>query len=80
MRMNKVRRIKTKKYNLFQSPRSIGEELCAFFMQVMLIFLQNMNLLLQKTPQNDIKNHVLPMVYRALEANTLQIQVLCSSG
>ncbi len=42
----------------------------------MLIFLQNMSLLLSKTPQTDIKNHVLPMVYRALESNTPQIQEL----
>ncbi|KAK2168103.1 hypothetical protein LSH36_20g02028 [Paralvinella palmiformis] len=34
-----------------------------------------MSLLLSKTPQNDIRNHVLPMVYRALESSTPQIQV-----
>lgn len=46
-----------------------------FFLQITLIFLQNMNLLLSKTPQADIRNHVLPMVYRSLESNTPQIQV-----
>lgn len=34
-----------------------------------------MDLLLTKTPSEDIKNSVLPMVYRALEAPSTQIQV-----
>lgn len=34
-----------------------------------------MDLLLTKTPAEDIKNSVLPMVYRALEAPSVQIQV-----
>ncbi|ELU10963.1 hypothetical protein CAPTEDRAFT_109432 [Capitella teleta] len=45
--------------------------------QVTLIFLQNMNLLLSKTPQADIRNHVLPMVYSSLECGIPQIQELC---
>ncbi|XP_078273256.1 SCY1-like protein 2 isoform X2 [Rhinoraja longicauda] len=45
--------------------------------QVLLIFLQKMDLLLTKTPTEDIKNTVLPMVYRALEAPSIQIQELC---
>ncbi|GAB1598827.1 SCY1-like protein 2 [Argonauta hians] len=44
--------------------------------QVLLIFLQNMTLLLSKTSPTDIKNHVLPMVYQALESNDPQIQEL----
>ena len=32
-------------------------------------------MLLTKTPKDDIKNHVLPLVYRALEAPSPQIQV-----
>lgn len=44
-------------------------------MQILLIFLQKMDLLLTKTPAEDIKNSVLPMVYRALEAPSVQIQV-----
>lgn len=44
-------------------------------MQILLIFLQKMDLLLTKTPAEDIKNCVLPMVYRALEAPSVQIQV-----
>ena len=42
--------------------------------------MQNMNLLLSKTPPSDICDHVLPMVYRALEANTPQIQVRSLDG
>uniref|UniRef100_A0A3B3RVM9 SCY1 like pseudokinase 2 n=1 Tax=Paramormyrops kingsleyae TaxID=1676925 RepID=A0A3B3RVM9_9TELE len=45
--------------------------------QILLIFLQKMDLLLTKTPPEDIKNCVLPMVYRALEAPSIQIQELC---
>nr|XP_008514596.1 PREDICTED: SCY1-like protein 2 isoform X2 [Equus przewalskii] len=45
--------------------------------QILLIFLQKMDLLLTKTPPDDIKNSVLPMVYRALEAPSIQIQELC---
>ncbi|XP_055046241.1 SCY1-like protein 2 isoform X2 [Misgurnus anguillicaudatus] len=45
--------------------------------QILLIFLQKMDLLLTKTPPEDIKNSVLPMVYRAVEAPSIQIQELC---
>ncbi|XP_018412131.1 PREDICTED: SCY1-like protein 2 isoform X1 [Nanorana parkeri] len=45
--------------------------------QILLIFLQKMDLLLTKTPADEIKNSVLPMVYRALEAPSIQIQELC---
>ncbi|XP_046552388.1 SCY1-like protein 2 isoform X3 [Haliotis rubra] len=44
---------------------------------ISLIFLQNMSLLLSKTPQQDIKTHILPMIYRALEVDNPQIQELC---
>ncbi|XP_008398792.1 SCY1-like protein 2 isoform X1 [Poecilia reticulata] len=44
---------------------------------ILLIFLQKMDLLLTKTPPDDIKNSVLPMVYRAVEASSVQIQELC---
>ncbi|XP_036373875.1 SCY1-like protein 2 isoform X1 [Megalops cyprinoides] len=44
---------------------------------ILLIFLQKMDLLLTKTPAEDIRNSVLPMVYRALEAPSTQIQELC---
>uniref|UniRef100_A0A8C0WCB2 Protein kinase domain-containing protein n=1 Tax=Castor canadensis TaxID=51338 RepID=A0A8C0WCB2_CASCN len=48
-----------------------------FSKQILLIFLQKMDLLLTKTPPDEIKNSVLPMVYRALEAPSIQIQELC---
>lgn len=44
---------------------------------ILLIFLQKMDLLLTKTPAEDIKSSVLPMVYRAVEAPSIQIQELC---
>jgi SCY1-like protein 2 len=48
--------------------------------QILLIVLRNMNLVLLKTPPTDIKEHILPMVCRALEAETLEIQELCLSS
>ena len=36
-------------------------------------------MLLSKTPPADVKSDVLPMIYRALEADTAQIQELCLS-
>lgn len=48
--------------------------------QVLLIFMQRMELLLQKTPAEDVKSDVLPMIYRALDAESApQIQELCLS-
>lgn len=47
--------------------------------QVLLIFMQKMDLLLKLTPAEDVKSDVLPMLYRALESNAQQIQELCLS-
>nr|CAG4651596.1 EOG090X018J [Triops cancriformis] len=48
--------------------------------QILLIFMQKMELLLQKTPAEDVKADVLPMIYRAIEAESpMQIQELCLS-
>lgn len=47
--------------------------------QIMLIFLQKMNLLLNQCPPDAIRNHVLPMIYCSLEADAQQIQELCLS-
>jgi len=47
--------------------------------QILLVFMQRMDLLLEKTPSEDVKSDVLPMVYRALESNVSQIQELCLS-
>ena len=40
---------------------------------------QRMELLLEKTPPEDVRSDVLPMVYRALESGVSQIQELCLS-
>ncbi|XP_021338936.1 SCY1-like protein 2 [Mizuhopecten yessoensis] len=47
--------------------------------QIPLTFMQNMNLLLKKTPQGEIKNHVIPMIHQCLEAASPQLQELCLS-
>ncbi|KAF2901063.1 hypothetical protein ILUMI_05119 [Ignelater luminosus] len=47
--------------------------------QILLIFLQRMELLLKLTPANDIQQHVLPMLYRGLDSDTPQIHELCLS-
>lgn len=47
--------------------------------QVLLIFMQKMDLLLKLTPAEDVKSDVLPMLYRALESDAQQIQELCLS-
>jgi SCY1-like protein 2 len=47
--------------------------------QILLIFMQKMELLLKLTPAEDVKSDVLPMLYRALESDAQQIQELCLS-
>lgn len=47
--------------------------------QVLLIFMQKMELLLKLTPSEDVKTDVLPILYRALESDNQQIQELCLS-
>lgn len=47
--------------------------------QVLLIMLQRMELLLNLTPAEDIQQHVLPMLYRGLDADSPQIHELCLS-
>jgi len=47
--------------------------------QILLIFMQRMELLLDRTPPEDVRTDVLPMVYRALESGVSQIQELCLS-
>ncbi|GFN83526.1 scy1-like protein 2 [Plakobranchus ocellatus] len=74
------------------SEQSTKEEYCAlvlpdlipFFklrepIQVTLMFLQNMNLLLSKTPTQQIQTYVFPLIFAALEADNSQIQELCLS-
>lgn len=45
--------------------------------QILLIFMQKMELLLKLTPGEEAKSDILPMLYRALEADAQQIQELC---
>ncbi|UYV68367.1 SCYL2, partial [Cordylochernes scorpioides] len=45
--------------------------------KILLIFMQKMELLLTKCPPDVIRNHVLPMIYNALESDAQQIQELC---
>ncbi|XP_026748756.1 SCY1-like protein 2 [Galleria mellonella] len=47
--------------------------------QILLIFMQKMELLLKLTPGDEVKTDILPMLYRALEADAQQIQELCLS-
>ncbi|CAF4733042.1 unnamed protein product, partial [Rotaria socialis] len=44
------------------------------FMQTLLILMRNMKLMLTKTPAEDIKQHILPVVYNALDAESSQVQ------
>nr|CAB3265906.1 SCY1-like protein 2 [Phallusia mammillata] len=45
--------------------------------QILLILLQKMDLLLQKTPNDKVQAHILPMLASALDAPSNQIQELC---
>ncbi|XP_068633859.1 SCY1-like protein 2 [Battus philenor] len=47
--------------------------------QILLIFMQKMELLLKLTPGEEVKSDILPMLYRALESDAQQIQELCLS-
>ncbi|CAF4152660.1 unnamed protein product, partial [Rotaria sp. Silwood1] len=42
----------------------------------LLILMRNMKLMLTKTPPEDIKQYILPVVYNALDAESSQVQVL----
>jgi len=47
--------------------------------QVVIIFLQKMDILLAKTPKDDVRDHVLPMVCKALETPAEQLQEMVLS-
>ncbi|BES93414.1 STYKc [Nesidiocoris tenuis] len=47
--------------------------------QVLLLFMQKMNMLLQMTPHEEVKTDILPMLHRALESEAVEIQELCLS-
>ena len=44
-----------------------------------MIVLKNMSLILSKTPPVEIREHILPMVCRSLESDSVEIQELCLS-
>ncbi|CAF3566436.1 unnamed protein product [Rotaria sp. Silwood1] len=45
--------------------------------KTLLILMRNMKLMLTKTPSEDIKQYILPVVYNALDAESSQVQELC---
>uniref|UniRef100_A0A0N4ZT31 Protein kinase domain-containing protein n=1 Tax=Parastrongyloides trichosuri TaxID=131310 RepID=A0A0N4ZT31_PARTI len=45
--------------------------------QISLLLLQKMELFLKKTPENDIKKYVLPLIYNSILSDTIRIQELC---
>ncbi|XP_058129054.1 SCY1-like protein 2 [Anopheles ziemanni] len=47
--------------------------------QIMLIFFQNLDVLLKVCPSEEVRASVLPLVYKALESKSQQIQELCLS-
>eukprot|EP00088_Acartia_fossae_P032394 TRINITY_DN3317_c0_g1_i6.p1 TRINITY_DN3317_c0_g1~~TRINITY_DN3317_c0_g1_i6.p1 ORF type:complete len:601 (-),score=117.19 TRINITY_DN3317_c0_g1_i6:149-1828(-) len=47
--------------------------------QILLLFMQNMTTLLDKTPASSLNTDVLPMLYRALDGQDPQLQELCLS-
>ncbi|CAG9531638.1 unnamed protein product [Cercopithifilaria johnstoni] len=47
--------------------------------QILLLFLQNMDLLLQKTSEEDARKYLLPLICNALSSETVKIQELCLS-
>lgn len=48
--------------------------------QILLIFVQKMELLLKLTPAEEVQREVLPMLYRGLDSDTHQIHELCLSA
>lgn len=51
---------------VFASPKSI---------QATVTLLENLHIILEKTPREDIRTDVLPLLFNAFESNTIQIQV-----
>lgn len=50
---------------VFASPKSI---------QATVTLLENLHIILEKTPQSDIRSEVLPLLFNSFESNTMQIQ------
>ncbi|XP_046681827.1 SCY1-like protein 2 [Homalodisca vitripennis] len=51
--------------NVFSIPKSI---------QATVTLLENLHIILEKTPRDDIRTEVLPMLYNAFESTTIQVQ------
>ncbi|XP_069702652.1 SCY1-like protein 2 [Periplaneta americana] len=51
--------------NVFSIPKSI---------QATVTLLENLHVILEKTPRDDIRSEVLPMLYNAFESTTIQVQ------
>ncbi|VDN00875.1 unnamed protein product [Thelazia callipaeda] len=47
--------------------------------QILLLLLQNMDLLLQKTDEEDARRYLLPLICNSLSSDTIKIQELCLS-
>ncbi|XP_049819933.1 SCY1-like protein 2 isoform X2 [Aethina tumida] len=50
---------------VFQAPKSV---------QATVTLLENLHIILEKTPRDDIRTEVLPMLYNAFESTTIQVQ------
>uniref|UniRef100_T1HSU9 Uncharacterized protein n=1 Tax=Rhodnius prolixus TaxID=13249 RepID=T1HSU9_RHOPR len=51
--------------SVFSIPKSI---------QATVTLLENLHHILEKTPRNEIRNEVLPMLYNSFESTTIQVQ------
>jgi hypothetical protein len=54
---------------VFAAPKSI---------QATVTLLENLHIILEKTPPEDVRTEVLPMLFNAFESSTLQVQVSLS--
>lgn len=51
---------------VFAAPKSI---------QATVTILENLHVILEKTPQDDIRSEILPLLFNAFESSTIQVQV-----
>lgn len=51
--------------HVFSAPKSV---------QATVTLLENLHVILEKTPRDDVRNEVLPMLYNAFESTTIQVQ------
>lgn len=51
---------------MFAAPKSI---------QATVTILENLHVILEKTPRDDIRSEVLPLLFNAFESTTIQVQV-----